>query len=182
MKCQWLFSCKKIRKISPICHLLNDQRVVKVIEIVKILHNPIFVMYCIVCMYDYEYIFCKNCSWDKLSWMDTPGEFFTRETTFVTSCLLCWTPVLFWKGVHSKRTEFPFKVDPFSVREANTFGRVTSLKVYPFHLKNIFIRKKTNSGMGNSRVIQSWLSDLVLLFFVWFLVFFVCGLYFLVYH
>ena len=75
-----------------------------------------------------------------LRWLDTPGWFFviffTRETTFVTSCLMSYTLNSFWKGVCSKRKEFaplgskffPYRVDPFIRREAKQFlKRITSL-------------------------------------------------------
>ena len=50
-------------------------------------------------------------SWNKwkgtLEWTHLNyRHFFTRETTFVTSCLLSWTLAPFWKGVYSKRKEF----------------------------------------------------------------------------
>ena len=60
--------------------------------------------------------------------------FFTRETTFVSACLLYCTPNPFWKGVCSKRKEFApkgskffsFRVGTLSEGRQKQFDRVTS--------------------------------------------------------
>ena len=70
-------------------------------------------------------------------WLDTPGilsPFFTRETIFVTSCLLSWTGIPSQKEVYSKRKEFaprgskffPFRVDPFEDGDRIHFDRTAS--------------------------------------------------------
>ena len=72
--------------------------------------------------------------------LDTLGIFsaiFTRETTFVTSCLLSYAPNSFWKGIYSKRKEFastgskffPFRVDPFSGRRQTILTELPPLIV-----------------------------------------------------
>ena len=61
---------------------------------------------------------------------------FTRETTFVTFCLLFCTSIPFWKRVYSKRKEFApkgskffsFKVDSFPEGRQNNFAGIISLK------------------------------------------------------
>ena len=37
-------------------------------------------------------------------------SYFTRETTIMTTNLLSCTPIVFWKGVYTKRKEFTLKV------------------------------------------------------------------------
>ena len=72
------------------------------------------------------------CIW---RWMDTPGYLgpvFTRETIFVTSCLLSCTqvPILktdYFKGkefVPHRSNIFPHILGPFSYREKNRFHRL----------------------------------------------------------
>ena len=61
--------------------------------------------------------------------------FFTREITFVASCLVFSSPSPFWKEVCSKRKEFApkrskffhFREDPFQKGRINNFERIACL-------------------------------------------------------
>ena len=75
-------------------------------------------------------------SWCDFIHLVDVSPFCTRKTTFVTSALLFCTPVVFWKGVYSKRKEFaltgskffPFKVYPFSEGENQFWQSCLPLK------------------------------------------------------
>ena len=64
--------------------------------------------------------------------VDCPPVFFTRETTFVTSCLLSYASASFWKWGYSKRKEFaPIGSKFFSFRvDLFLEGRQTPFKEY----------------------------------------------------
>ena len=86
-----------------------------------------------------------------LKWMDAPGGFlaifFTRDTTFVTSCLLSCTSNSFWKGAKSEMKEFApigtkflhFWIDLFSEGRQNTFNKITSPEsvLIPLNAKHV---------------------------------------------
>ena len=75
-------------------------------------------------------------SWGDFIHLVDVLPFCTRKTTFVTSALLFYTPVFFWKGVYCNRKEFaptgskffPFKVDPFSEGENQFWQSCLPLK------------------------------------------------------
>ena len=48
--------------------------------------------------------------------------FVTRNTTFVTSCLLTCTQIRFWRGVYSMEANIPFKAHTFSESSKINFG------------------------------------------------------------
>ena len=71
-------------------------------------------------------LMCLKYCWtsEKQCWPWTVTAFraiITRETIFVTSCLLSCTPTSFWKVVYSKRRSesFLFGIDPFSEGRQN---------------------------------------------------------------
>ena len=76
--------------------------------------------------------------WPTVFTFDTFGSFpsyFTREKTFVTSCLLSYTTSPFWKGVYSKREEFAPTSRPLFRRKAKHMSQLPPFKVYSFLLK-----------------------------------------------
>ena len=68
--------------------------------------------------------------------------FFTRETTFMPSCLLSWTPVPFWKYIYFKYTEFvskgskflPFRVNYVLLEKKIHFYSVAESTAIPLHV------------------------------------------------
>ena len=65
-------------------------------------------------------------------------KFLPRETAFMTSCLLSWTPSPSEKETTLKgKNLLPFRVNPFSEGRQIILIELPLLKVYPFPLCNI---------------------------------------------
>ena len=83
--------------------------------------------------------------------MNTLGKLssiFTKETHFVTSCLLSYKQITFWKEDYSKKKAFapkrsklfPFRVDPFLEGSNNNSDIAISLESIPISLKSMNLR------------------------------------------
>ena len=109
----------------------------------------------------------KNSKSCLLRGLDTLGRFsaiFTRKLTFVTSCLLSYTPSPVWKGVFSKgKCLLPLGADSFLLsrrlfrKEVKPFWQLLPLKVYPFPL-NVLLYYYKFSAVHEFSVLkpQNW--------------------------
>ena len=74
----------------------------------------------------------------SLKGMDMLVRFFTisnKQTFFVTSCLLYYMPIPFWKGVYFGSEFFSYRADPFQEGRKRTLTELPPLQVYQFPLR-----------------------------------------------